>query len=1025
VDVRILGPLEVREGSEQLVVASPRQRSILALLAINAPDVVSVDRIVDELWGENPPESAQSTVRYHISKLRSALGEAAACVVTRSPGYVLEVAPEAIDAHRFGSKAAEGRALIVAEPERAARVLVDALSMWRGAPLADFTYESFARTEIVRLEELRLAVVEDRIEADLAAGRHVDLVGELEGLVGEYPLRERLWVQLMTALYRSGRQAEALRAYQQAREALGEIGIEPSEELRAVEEQVLLQDPVLQAVRQPVRRHNLPERVSSFIGREWEIREVGQLVRTHRLVTLTGIGGVGKTSLAVEAVRPLVDGLADGVWLVPVSDVVAAEFIAQRLADVVGVQVETTAGLVDKLGRCLAKREMLLVFDACERHVDAVADLVEALLAAAPFLRVLATSREPFEIAGEARFAVPVLDSDGVDTDAVRLLCDRATLVQPEFDTSMVATGTVAHVCRRLAGIPLAIELAAARLGSLSLQQIADRLDDQMALLARGRRRGKSHHDSLQATFDWSHDLLETFEQMLFRRLAVFEGGFTAEAAEKVCSDETLAKDEVADLLARLVDVSLVVVDRDAARFHMLDPVKQYAEHHLTTTEEATSIRWRHADYYRNLAWEAHANLWGPDEVEWMAILSQEDSNHISAATWALRNGDSRLAVDIAAYLSEFWGDTGREAAKALLIDSALAEAEQHPSRQLVLLISYAGISKSLRGDHKEAIRLVEHALDIARGLGDEYSIGFALGRLGAALGNRRTGDDRALGYTRQAIKVLRRLQHPALVKELFNLVLTLCRRADASGRMLAEADERVQEMLNLAEQICSQRGRAFAYQALAEVQWYRGNLRQARHALENAVATNLTLHRHRHMIGGMGDLALIELELGNIDRAKAYAAEFDSHRGDLWNNRNLIVKGATQLASAETFDDGLATLLEALRLEADRDLWEFSRILVYLARVCTLDDTTTAIRLYAAADSMRSNENLATPAHHREQVNEHLACLRGVLGDEEFERAWTEGAALRIAEVVTVAREALGSPNSEKLDVYPRSARS
>ncbi|MCP3974280.1 MAG: tetratricopeptide repeat protein [bacterium] len=1007
-DVRILGPLEVWEGSEQLVLDSPRQRSILALLTIHANEVVSVDRIADELWGESPPESVQSTVRYHLSKLRSALGDAAVHVVTRSHGYLLEVAPEAIDVCRFEAAAGEGRGLIAAEPERAARVLVDALSMWRGEPLVDFAYESFARGEIVRLEELRLAVVEDRLDADLASGRHVDLVGELEALVGQHPLRERLWGQLMTALYRSGRQAEALRAYQHAREALAEVGIEPSEELRAVEEQVLMQDPLLSGVRRPVRRHNLPERLSSFIGRDRDIEEIRQLVGSHRLVTLTGVGGVGKTSLAVELARTLIGDYSDGVWFVVTSDVAHADLIPERLAHILGVHIQTPEGLIDQLGDYLSGRELLLVFDGCERHIDEVAGLIQSLLSAAPRLRVIATSREPLEVVGESRIEVPLLETDGVGADAVRLFEDRAGLVQPRFAVTSGNVDPVSRICRRVAGIPLAVELAAARLGALSLNQIGQHLDDQMTLLARSRR-GESPHGSLRAVLDWSHELLEPIEQILFRRLAVFRGGATLEAAELVCANETLPTHAVFDLLARLVDVSLVVAYRETDRFEMLDPVRQYAAQCLKTAGEAERLRYRHAVYFRDLAQRAFDGMYGPDELEWSRTCAREEPNHTAAITWALHSGESNLATDVAAYLTRFWHGTGRVATEKRFLDPILEQARKCPSRELVILLAHAAFVEYCYANDAGAISLAGEALKVAEGLGDDFAIGHALLRMGSA-----TGGVQGFDYTMQASEVLDRIDHPQVIDCYANLAASLLDIEDETGASIEEAEAASRKALARSQELGVRSRQAAAYHTLGGVARFRGDLEQSRTCHLNALALDTELGNQRWIAAHLATLAEMELRLGDINRAVAYHRDSMPLFGEIWGSgRALRLDGLIQIAVGQT-ESGIVTLLKALVAVANRSVEETADVLFALAAVCTdTGDSNTACRLYAAEQTVRSRCRLALPIPDQQQLRKHRAKLRTALGHDAYDAAWAEGGAMSIDESVAFALGAL-EPDQE-----------
>jgi DNA-binding SARP family transcriptional activator len=409
----ILGPLEVRNGAAPVRVPGAKERALLADLLVNAGRVVPADRLVEDLWGERPPGNPANTLQGRVSALRRALGTAGAgLVVTRPPGYVLEADPGQVDAARFERLVGEaGRAA----GDAAARPLAEALGLWRGPALAEFADQPWAQAEAARLEELRLGAVEALVELRLAAGDHTGLVGELEGLVAEHPTRERLRGQLMLALYRSGRQADALEVYQATRAVLAEeLGIDPSPGLQRLQQAILVQDPALEAAtprQQP--RHNLPERLTSLVGRSEELREAAKLVEQHRLVTVTGPGGAGKTSLAVELARRLAAGYPDGVWL--------AELAALRDPALLGEVVAVTLGLgeepagpgvappavTERLASFVADKGLLLVLDNCEHLVEACAGLARRLLQAGPAVRVLATSREVLGVPGEVVWPVP------------------------------------------------------------------------------------------------------------------------------------------------------------------------------------------------------------------------------------------------------------------------------------------------------------------------------------------------------------------------------------------------------------------------------------------------------------------------------------------------------------------------------------------------------------------------------------------------------------------------------------------
>jgi predicted ATPase len=614
---------------------------------------------------------------------------------------VLDVDPDRVDAHRFARLVGEARRLSDHGRSAEARRLYDeALALWPGDETPEFGEHDWGRGEASRLAELRLAAIEERIDLDLAAGRHQDVVGELEALTARQPIRERLHGQLMLALYRSGRQADALAVYHRLRQTLGdELGLDPSAELRSLEQAVLRQEPQLQAPARAVAAtraaimHNLPGRLTTFIGRGEELSEVHRLVAEHRLLTLTGPGGSGKTSLAIQAAAAITDAYADGVWLVRLAGLEEAVRVPRAVADT--LRIPDDAGTAEEqLVRYLGNRDCMLVLDNCEHLVDACAGLAEQLLVSCPRLRLLATSREPLAVPGEVQLAVPPLptppsdapDEDLSSYDAVRLFVDRARGAVPAFTLDESSAAHVGHVCRQLDGIPLAIELAAARTKTLPIADIATRLDDRFRLLAGGPRTAELRQQTLRATVDWSHQLLPEPERLLFRRLSVFRGGWSLEAAEQVCSDPDLAASEILELLGNLVDRSLVVADhRHGARFRMLETLRHYGRERLTDAGEVDRLATAHARYFTDVAERGEPELRGPHQGWWLRWLVDERDNLRTALARCLdiTDSDPDLGLRLVAALGWFWyfasNQDGRHDAIAMLSaasgGSALARA--------------------------------------------------------------------------------------------------------------------------------------------------------------------------------------------------------------------------------------------------------------------------------------------------------------------------------------------------------------
>lgn len=677
--IGVLGPLEVRDGAGRPVeVGGQRLRALLIRLAIDAGRAVTAARLVDDLWEETPPAAPGNALQALVSRLRGAGGRD--LVEAARGGYRLAVDPGEVDAVEFERLVAEAAAL--GRPADRAAALRRALGLWRGPALTDVAASAFAAATIVRLEELRLTAIEDRIDADLALGRAGRLVPELEGLTTAHPLRERLRGLLMRALYASGRQAAALEAYEDTRRELADrLGVDPSAELAAVHLAILRRDPGLDAAPRDSpgaelrgdqgaeRLTNLPVPLTSFVGREEEFRRVGKLLEETRLVTLTGPGGAGKTRLASEVTSRLVGEQPDGVWLVPLApvstpvDVPQAVLVALGVPDVVRVgDSRVLVPPLDRLVGVLANRRLVLVLDNCEHLIDAVAVLADRVLAEAPGVRVLATSREPLGITGETLCPVPSLPlpppgagaREAQEHASVRLFADRAAAVRPGFVVDADTAPLVIGICRELDGIPLAIELAAARLRSLTLTQIAGRLTDRFRLLNGGSRTALPRHQTLRAVVDWSWDLLDDAERTVLRRLSVFNGGATPQSAERVGGPDGGA--DVIDVIAALIDKSLVLAEGDReVRYRLLETVRAYAAERLAEAGERDRIRSAHAAYFLDLAELAEPELRRHDQLRWAERLNDERDNCNAALRHAIDTRDVVTAVRLVGALAWFW----------------------------------------------------------------------------------------------------------------------------------------------------------------------------------------------------------------------------------------------------------------------------------------------------------------------------------------------------------------------------------
>ncbi|WP_165502998.1 BTAD domain-containing putative transcriptional regulator, partial [Actinomadura fibrosa] len=673
----VLGPVEVRGGDAGVAVGGPRVRALLAMLALDAGRVVPAERLIDGLYGEEPPSGAANALQSQVSRLRRGLGDAG-LVEGHPAGYRLAVARERVDVHRFGDLADEGRrALAAGEHARAVELLREALGLWRGPALADLD-APFAEAQSARLEERRAAVAEDAAEAELALGESGPAAARLRELVEEQPLRERARALLMRALYAGGRQAEALTVYEEGRRILAdELGADPSRELADVHLAILRGDLDVRDRPEPARVTPPPAQLTSFVGREDEVRRVGAMLADGRLVTLLGPGGAGKTRLAIEAA-----GREDGeVCFVDLAPVERSE-VAKALLGALGLREsamlpaagehgpgEQAPAAEERLVTALAGRRMLLVLDNCEHVVEPVARLAHRLLSACPRLRVLATSREALAITGEALRPLPplALPPEGAPVaeltayPAVRLFADRAAAVRPDFAVDAGNADAVLRICGALDGLPLAIELAAARLRSLPVEEVATRLDDRFRLLSRGNRTAAPRHRTLRAVVEWSWDLLDPAEQALARRLTVFSGGLAMDAAVRVCG-----LDGADELLVELADKSLL--QTDGVRYRMLDTVRAFCAERLAEAGEEERLRRAHAEYFLELARRADPHLRGAEQLAWLERLAADHGN-LHAALRRSTRLDPGLALRLVASLTWYWWLRGRIEGAPLAVD--------------------------------------------------------------------------------------------------------------------------------------------------------------------------------------------------------------------------------------------------------------------------------------------------------------------------------------------------------------------
>ncbi|MFF3086151.1 BTAD domain-containing putative transcriptional regulator [Streptomyces nojiriensis] len=1087
----VLGPLTVRtDAGTPVPVPEAKVRALLGALLARYGRPVPVDRLIDELWGEDLPGNPGNTLQTKVSQLRRILAQAEeggrALVGFGPAGYALRVADAAVDAGRFAELTALARKEAGARARAA--LLSEALGLWRGPAYADLPDAAFVRTEAVRLEERRITAQEDLAEARLELGEHVVLADELAALIAEHPLRQRLRATRMRALYGAGRQDEALAAYRELTARFAEeLGIDPGPELGALYEAILRQDPELTAGPDPdpepastlipdpasasasasgpvpvpvpavVRARpfrpgtDLPTPVSSLVGRAEAVARVCAAVEAGRLVTLTGPGGVGKTRLALAAAARLGGAgpglFPDGVRFVELAG--ARGGVAAVIAAALGVREDADGGAApgpggeaaarDRLAAALGTRRLLLVLDNCEHVVESVAALTGQLLRQAPGLRVLATSQEPLALSGETLEAVAPLDG----AEAMELFAARAAAGTPGFTLGPHNAEAVALVCRRLDGLPLALELAATRVRALGVHALAERLHDRFRLLNQVRRDAPARQRTLRAMLDWSWELLAPAEQTVLRRLAVFSGGFTLESAEAVCAAGDTAAEDVLDLVERLVNCSLVVApygggDAVPPRYRMLESVTAYGLERLDQAGEAAAVGLRHAEHFADLAERAAARLHGPEQRVWLRRLDSEGLNLRAALDRAVAAGAAGAALRLVNASSWYWCLRGRIAQARTALESALtcASAAGGPPgaagpavvagarTRLAAFAAFAGDDSPLGGDFDGADPRGRWLLEFAR-LG--FTGGTAAGAADDDVLEGLPAVFRGLGDRWGEAAALTGLATRALYR---GDLAELRRNAEAGARLFAELGDRWGR-LQASEQlgILAEIGGDYAHAA----RLHEDGVRSARE-LELFTQVSFRLARQGRIALLTGDT----VRAADLHEQARRLAEEQSHRpaqqfaeiglalgarrdGDLdaaearlrpwldWNRRlgadigvALILAQLGYVAElrgdaplAETLHrDGLAAA------QRSGDPRALALAFEGLAGAGSLaagsqDRAAAAAALLGTAAALRESLGTPLPPAERHDVDRATARLRARLGDDAFATAFAHGRAL------------------------------
>jgi predicted ATPase/DNA-binding SARP family transcriptional activator len=851
VEVRVLGTVELGSDAGAVAVNATKQRRLLAALAVAAGETRTFDALIDAVWAK-PPPSARKLLQLYVSQLRKLLADPVQLVTDRD-GYRLELPSDALDARRFEALLVEGRAAFAAGNFTLARSLFDrGLRLWRGSAYGDLAYERFAQPEADRLEALRLVAAEERIEAELALGRHVELLPEITSFATANPLREKAQAQAMLALYRCGRQNDALEFFASTRRSLrDELGLDPGPDLRELQRRILVQDPELAVPSQPRNAAILPVPPTRLLGRDRELKELEELLARAnvRLVVLTGAGGSGKTRVAIEVARRVTDAYANGALFVELAPLTDPTMVIPTIARAVGLH-RVEADPFDQVVEALRSREMLLVLDNAEHVRQAAAQLVR-LLERAPRLNLLVTSRAVLHVSGEHVYPVDPLPPE----TAVELYVERASALDPLPHDGGRTREIVDLICRRLDRLPLAIELAAAHARTLTSAELLARLEQRLPLLAGGPRDLPARQLTMEATIAWSMGQLGDMEQRDLRSLTVFAGGWTLDAAEAVCSIDL-------DRTTRLLDHSLLqrTTITAGSRFEMLETVRQYA---LASNDsgEVSRLRDRHAEHFASVAESAGLYVESNRPAR-HDLVRREQDNLASALGWTLERGDIALGLRIAAALENHWVMRSPNEG-AHWLRQFLSRADDLNRTLYARSVRALGSVTLLTGELEEGRRLYQASLEEYRRLKDDTGIGILEHRL--AVEALRAGDPAAA--KRLASQSIKRHRSIGFVRgaALGIGISGLIERADGN---VDSALELLDESLRLANETGYAWWSSQMLFAAADILYDEGSLQEARARLVESLPLLLQIDDRYGAMKTLALFAKVELADGRSERA-------------------------------------------------------------------------------------------------------------------------------------------------------------
>jgi predicted ATPase/DNA-binding SARP family transcriptional activator len=976
-EVRLLGTFEIKYKKKVISITSRPAQSLLACLILSAGTAHRREKLAGLLWPDSLEETARDNLRHALWRIRKALPS------NPKVEYLL-----ANDLSIAFNASAEYR-LDTAELEKlnestSADELMAVLTEYQGELLPGFYDEWVAleREHLQSLFEHHMARLMSLLQNEK---RWLDILnwGERWISLGQKP--EPAYRALMTAHAAKGDMSKVAATYERCVKSLKEFEVEPSEQTHALYERLkagkenLETGPTIPVPLGEKRREspktNLPVPLTSFIGREREIEEVKHLFSSTRLLTLTGSGGIGKTRLAIQAAKDLIKSYKDGVWWVELAPLIDEALVPQAVAQVLGVREAPGQPLTESVKNFLREKQLLLVLDNCEHLIAACAQLADELLTQCADLRILMTSRETLGIMGETTLQVPALSFPVLahlsqvqnlkEFESIQLFVTRAAAARPDLALTPQNAFTVTQICHRLDGIPLALELAAARVKVLSLEEIAARLDDRFTLLTQGNRTALPRHQTLSALIDWSHDLLSEPERVLWRRLSVFIGGWTLNAAESVCVGEGLNPGHVLELLSHLVDKSLAIFDQQngAARYRMLETIRQYGQEKLQAAGERNQMRARHLEFFLQLAEQAEPKLLTAKQKKVFAELDAEYGNLRSALEWAMETNAVK-ALRLAVALGQFWEVRGYIGEGRLAIEQALGQAPNAPKQVRANGLRWQAQLAGRQGDYARVKEPIEKSLNLWREIGNKRGIANALGILGD----------------------------------------TCLLQANYTAAKTA-----YEESLALFQEISDKRGIASMMTDLGNVANYTGDYATARQHQEGSVAIFRELGDKLGLVIALNNLGIVAEQQGDNFAARRFYEESIATAHEL-GEKNMVAYALNSLAHVVYLQGNPIDARRYYResLVVGQEIGE-KRVIAYciegIAKVAArYGNAAQAAQLLGAAEVLRQAIGAPLSGAEHSELDQDVIVTRERLGEGNFEDAWAEGRAMPLEQAMELA---------------------